>query len=274
MIRLNKIIPFILIINYSFGFSQNLFDENNTFKFADYLFKTRQYTLASEEFERLIQMVPQNSEYKLTLIQSYILNKKYDFAEKRMVDFFSDSLYSLHTPFSSEYLKIKFYQSDLSGAQKYLNSNLNIETNSKVKYQEYIYLLSRNWNRADSFFRAVNGIDSRLGQLAQNGISLHHKVPGLAALMSSIIPGTGKVYSGYWKEGLMSFIFVAANSWQTYRRYDKYGPNNAGVWVFGTLAAGFYLGNIYGSIKSAKRYNKTRNDEIYNRAKGIIFSDI
>jgi tetratricopeptide (TPR) repeat protein len=262
------------MIHFSVNYSQNLFNESNTYKFADYLFKTRQYNLASEEYERLVQMVPSSLDYKLTLIQSYRLNKNYTFAEQRMIDFFNDSLYSLHSPIYSEYLKIKFYQLDLPNAQKYININPNIETTSKLKYQEFIYLLSRDWHKADSFFRASSGLDPRYGQLAQSGLSLHRKIPGLAAIMSTIIPGTGKVYSGYWKDGIMSFIFVAANSWQTYRRYDKYGINNAGVWIFGSLATGFYLGNIYGSIKAAKKYNKTKNDEIYNRAKGIIFSDI
>jgi hypothetical protein len=273
MIRLNK---FFLVLAGFFCslplFSQNLFDEANTFKFTDYLFKTQQYNLASQEFERLVAMVPSNLNYKLSLIQCYRLSNNYSFAEKRFTDFFSDSLFSLPTSLSIEFLKIKLLQEDMTSAQVFINKNSKLGLPDKVYYQECIYLLSRQWNKSDSLFHQYNDLDPRFGIISKEALVMRYKSPFLAATFSTLLPGSGKVYSGYWKDGLIAFIFVAANSWQSYRGFSKYGTENAHGWIFGGLAAGFYLGNIYGSWKSAVRRNKKANDELYKRSKAIIYS--
>jgi len=253
-------------------FSQNLFDEANTFKFSDYLFKSQQYQLASQEYERLVNMVPSDLNYKLSLIQCYRLSTNYVLAEKRFNDFFSDSIYSLPTSLSGEYLKIKLLQEDLPLAQIFLNRNSRLEIPSKNHYQECIFLLSRQWPKSDSLLRHTQGLDARFTTITADALALRYKSPFLAATFSTILPGSGKIYTGYWKDGLIAFIFVAANAWQGYRGFSKYGIENAHGWIFGGLGTGFYLGNIYGSWKSAVRHNKKANDDLYQRSKDIIYS--
>ncbi len=252
-------------------FSQNIFDEANTFKFSDYLYKTQQYSLASQEYERLVMMVPRNVDYKLSLIQCYRLSSNFAFAEKRFVDFFADSLFALPTSISGEYLKIKLLQEDFPVAQNFINKSTNIELSTKLHYQECIYLLSRNWKKSDSLLRQNPDLDPRFSAITADAMAAHYKSPFLAAAFSSIIPGSGKVYTGYWKDGIIALVFVAVNSWQAYRGFSTYGIENTHGWIFGGIATGFYLGNIYGSFKSAKRRNKKVNDELYKRSKAIIY---
>lgn len=273
MILLNKITLVLAGIFCSFQlFSQNLFDEKNTFKFTDYLFKSQQYNLASQEYERLVIMVPSNLNYKLSLIQCYRLGSNYTFAEKRFADFFSDSLFSLPNSISVEYLKIKLLQEDLSSTQNFIKQNTQLELPTKLHYQEYIYLLGRNWTKSDSLLRQNQDLDPRFGVITKEALAIRYKSPFVAATFSTILPGLGKVYTGYWKDGLIAFVFVAANSWQAYRGFSKYGVNNAHGWIFGGIGTGFYLGNIYGSWKSAVKRNKKANDDLYKRSKAIIYS--
>ncbi len=77
------------------------------------------------------------------------------------------------------------------------------------------------------------------------------KSPWLAAVSSGVIPGMGKVYTGEWKDGLYACVIVTAFSWLAYRSVQKASvPYTA---FYGSMALSFYLGNIYGSWKSALR---------------------
>lgn len=254
-------------------FSQDLYNETNSAKFAGYLYQTHQFRLASEEYERLEYMNPGNLEYKLSLIRCYRFLKNYDYAEKRFLMMFQDSIYNLSAPVASEYLKLNLLQGNLTGAQDFLTRASNLGQPLKQKYQEYIYLLGRQWKQSDLFLQQNQGLDPRFRNLTNEALRIKYKSPLLASTFSAVIPGTGKIYSGFWKDGLIALLFVSVNSWQAYRGFTKYGANAPHGWIFGGIATGFYLGNIYGSWKSAQKHNKKANDEIYLRSKNIIYSD-
>ena len=44
-------------------------------------------------------------------------------------------------------------------------------------------------------------------------------------------------------------------TWQSYAGFNKNGIESGYGWVFGTLATGFFIGNIYGSAKAANTRN-------------------
>lgn len=77
------------------------------------------------------------------------------------------------------------------------------------------------------------------------------KSPLLAGLLSTVIPGLGKVYTGYPTDGLLSLISIATFSYASYDGFSSGGSSSTRGWVFGALAGGLYLGNIYGSALSA-----------------------
>jgi len=76
------------------------------------------------------------------------------------------------------------------------------------------------------------------------------KKPWLAAVSSAVVPGLGKVYTGAWKDGVYAFMVVSAFTWFTYQTTAHKGFSPYTV-LYGSLAGTFYLGNIYGSWKSA-----------------------
>ena len=83
--------------------------------------------------------------------------------------------------------------------------------------------------------------------------SLLDKKPWLAALYSGLVPGLGKVYTGEWKDGIYAFAVVSAFSWLTYRFAEKRGLTPY-TFLYGSMALSFYVGNVYGSWKSAVRH--------------------
>ena len=104
-----------------------------------------------------------------------------------------------------------------------------------------------------------------LKAFAETGNALPHKSPFLAGAFSTIIPGSGKFYTGDWKDGIISLVMVSAIAYQAYRGFDRAGVSSVYGWIYGTIAAGFYLGNIYGSVKSAQRYNKRKAENLGKR---------
>lgn len=91
-------------------------------------------------------------------------------------------------------------------------------------------------------------------------INAKEKKPAVAKILS-IIPGAGYLYAGHKGSTAASFI---ANSLLMYATYTSIKSENYGVaGIMGFLSVSFYIGNITGAGRSAKRYNeKTRNNII------------
>lgn len=271
MIRLSNFLIILFFIAVRVN-GQDLFNEENTSRFADYLFKTQQFNLAAQEYERLVFLAPKNSGYKLSLVQSYRYAGDLTSAQNRLTLFCGDSLYRINQLFGTEYLKIALIQNNMSNAQYFIKHNSKLDENVKQHYQTCIYLMESKWIKADSVIRKYPGIDPTLVKLTDKAMHLKSKSPFLAASLSTVLPGSGKVYCGYWKDGLISLLFVGANAWQAYRGYTKIGPRSAHFYIFGGLTLGFYLGNIYGSQKAAKRHNRIANDKIHHESENCILS--
>ena len=95
----------------------------------------------------------------------------------------------------------------------------------------------------------------------------------MAAGFSAIIPGTGKFYTRNWSDGLFSMLFIAGNAWQAYRGFNAHGIKSGYGWAFASLSASFYIGNIIGGAKAAKRYNKNKRNEVDNQVFEFVRSD-
>ena len=94
----------------------------------------------------------------------------------------------------------------------------------------------------------------------------------MAASISAIVPGGGKVYCGHWIDAIYSFLFVTTSAWLTYKSYQKNGFSFNSV-LIGSFALSFHSANIYGSVKSAKRYNQKINQSFRSEADDILLND-
>lgn len=85
--------------------------------------------------------------------------------------------------------------------------------------------------------------------------SIGHKSKLLAGLLSTVVPGSGKVYCDRTMDGIYSLIIVGLSLWQAYDGFADNGTSSGKGWILGALGTGFYLGNIYGSVIAADQYN-------------------
>jgi tetratricopeptide (TPR) repeat protein len=88
---------------------------------------------------------------------------------------------------------------------------------------------------------------------------LRYKSPTLAGLLS-IIPGAGYIYTGHTTTAATSFILTGLLGYGTYTSFKN---SNYGIGVLtGLFSTAFYIGNISGGAKSAKRYNESEKNKL------------
>lgn len=120
-------------------------------------------------------------------------------------------------------------------------------------------------------FNGNSNIPPGWGDLWADRKKWHPKHPGIAAMGSALIPGLGKVYTRDYKDAAMSFLYISLSAYQVYRGLEK----KNGQWapysiIFAGIGSVFYLGNIYGSYKSALRFNANSKKEFKHRAEKIF----
>jgi len=87
------------------------------------------------------------------------------------------------------------------------------------------------------------------------------KRPFVAAALSAVVPGAGKIYAGKTGEGVASLLAVGSLAAITAEQWKKNGPKDWRTILSGSLCAAFYLGNIYGSWISVEIHRQEVQDE-------------
>lgn len=273
MTLLNKIILFLAITFFSAGLkAQNFYDEEHSAKFAEYLFQSQQFDLAAQEYERLVFSNSNKINYQLNLLKSYRKSGNYPIASKRFQDLYKDSAWFAPEPIAQEYIHLLMLENNLPQAWQFNSMNKNIPGVQQQLNLLQLSLLSKNWKQADSISNLIQNLDPEYKSLLTDASQMKKRYPGVALTFSMIVPGTGKIYSGYWKDGIISLLFVAATGWQSYRGFSKKGSESVSGWIWGSISTGFYLGNLYGSFKAAKRFNNRQNELLHKRAESYIYS--
>jgi hypothetical protein len=254
---------------------ENLLDFKNSLKFARYLSASGQYTLASEEFERLNFLWPGDTMVILELVQNYRLSNQ---CEKIIPSFGllskEDRIFKL-PEFSHEFLRFAL-RCSYTGPQ-YFNVASHLSPRENAFYISSYYWVNGKFDSLFSFDKKNRELLTQnyleLHNLTIEFENIHYKKPGLALLMSMIIPGSGKAYSKNWSDALVSLIFVGTNTYASYRAFSKKGVKSVNGWIFGGLAISFYSANLWGSFKAAKKYNTDLNLQYRKNAENIIYSN-
>ena len=99
---------------------------------------------------------------------------------------------------------------------------------------------------------ALNPDYEKLNELCQ---SYKLKSPGLALLFSTVIPGSGKWYTGSFGAFVSSFLTIGTFAAGTVVTGIQTDWKSWQPYVFGACGAVLYIAELYGSYQSAKRYN-------------------
>ncbi len=239
--------------------AQQKFDFNspvNIKLFADHLFCERDYLRAAEEYNRLtgnyrIDTVSFKTGLCYYNIGNLIESKKY-FNEISIESiFYNDAVFQNY--------RIAFLENPGGFYSVYQYDQYLLNTG---KFQKNIYklamissLLNDNLNVSKEEFFHPFSIEEKdqLEKYFEWKNNPPNKSPVFAGILSTIIPGSGKIYTEEYGDGIVAFLTTGL---LTFLAYDNFKANHdTRGWIFSSLAGFFYAGNIYGSIASAQIYN-------------------
>jgi tetratricopeptide (TPR) repeat protein len=268
------ILLFFLIISFRSEAQEDLYDAENSKKFANFLYMSSEYSLAAEEYERVLFFSPDDEDVKINLLKSYRYSGQYKKGLMRI-----DELFPLKTNISNdvfmEYSRFLLTNNLIEESKKLTLIVNNVDQEYKDIVDVACCLYEYDWEEADRKMSSVlktNEYYLPFSALISQGKEIKYKSPALSGALSAVVPGLGKVYSGYWKDGLIAFLFTSVSSWQSYRGFKKDGIKSPYGWIYGFMSVGFYVGNIYGSVKAANKYNYTKNHIISHEIEEIFIN--
>lgn len=131
-------------------------------------------------------------------------------------------------------------------------------------------LIHKNHNKFDSIILQIDttifitkSLISTLSKWSEKR-NLKNKNKFLAASLSAIIPGLGKVYVGKKFDGLNTFLTHIPLALIMYESYYVAGFNSSRFITFSTIASLFYIGNIITSYHNVNIERKEVNNERKN----------
>jgi len=267
-----------LVFSIFFGFvanAQNLFDAENSKKFARYLFSTQQYKLAATEYERILNSNQSDAVIYENLLETYrlgnICENSFQILNALNINYLIKT-----KSVANEYLKLSLTCNCCFSQSLFTKALTSVNYNSQLFYKLSYYLFTEKQDSLSKItyhnYEALKNNYPVILSDIEKLETFKRKSPVLAASMSAILPGSGKAYSGYWGDAIMSFVFVSTNAWLSYRGFNKNNVKSTSGWIFGSISLGFYLGNIWGSSRTAKTYNRIEYEKLYNEAKNNIYN--
>lgn len=221
--------------------------------FADYLFCQKDYLRASDEYRLWLNNSANDTvEFKSGLSLQY--NGDYSEALTRFFSIPYGSAY--YTESRKEYARTLFLRKDYGSLHGYfLRSDPSKDFYPFVsRLNNIAYFYTDNLPPEGDFISVFppeqTGDIKRFYEWKNDP---PYKSPLLAGILSTIVPGLGKVYTENYSDGVFAALLTGLFGYIAYT--DFKADHNVRGWIFTGVAAFFYTGNIYGSAASAQIYN-------------------
>ena len=254
---------FIISLFSSLIFSQQIdFNSPQNIKlFADYLFCDKDYLRAINEYEKYLSVVDDDSVHFKVAIGYSAINDQSNTYKKFSSIKISSSFYELSR---IEILKSLYLQNIDSSYFLYADLIINSQSpfsNNAFRLKNTSLLLIKNDLPEKKIFLLPfeNEEKNNLSNLYDLKNNPQYKSELWAGVLSAIIPGAGKIYTQEYGDGITAFILTGLFAYLAYTNFEHDHPTRA--WIFTAIGAGFYAGNIYGSVASAQIFNARVNFE-------------
>ena len=251
----------------------------NVRKFADSLYEQGDYLRAAGEYQRYLFFVSEEGVDSAQIRYRIALCYRFAGQTEQAIQNF-EMLLRMHP--EGRFVSLVYYQigatyfltDQFERSARFLRETLPRITDIRqhAEAQQLIglsYLMQKQWSEADGVFKTLQAsnvvsISQRATvyhSFAEDGAHLPSRSPFLAGVLSTVVPGAGRLYTGRVGDALTSLIIVSLTGWQAYDGFRRDGLSSAKGWTLGTLSGIFYVGNIYGSVISARVYNHHVADE-------------
>ncbi|MFH1196755.1 MAG: hypothetical protein V1720_13720 [bacterium] len=235
--------------------SLDLFSISNRRIFADYLFSSKDYLRAVDEYRAVLKQQDDDSlKFKIGL--GFYEMGEYAQAADYYKSLFFNPVFTEEAEFG--YYKCYFFSNDFEYFRSIIDTKyfFPFEHESEINKLKYISQLIEESSLPDSseFASAFSGNIQRDMLIFYSRKKYPDtKNPITAAILSAIIPGSGKIYTGDIGDGITALLSTGVCG---FLAYDNFQANHDfRGWLFTGLTAFFYAGNIYGSAASAHLHN-------------------
>ena len=249
------------------------YQPENLRKFADYLYAQGDYLRAAGEYQRYLfsqstTLENDRNDILRRIVESYRLGGQSD----RAVQFLETLL---QTQPNSNLARYELGATYFSIGQHDKSRRFLKESHDLFQRGEYHWksqmligmntLMQKRWERAVQHFDQfdLSGLPETVGQrtsiykrYAEDGKELPSKSPLLAGFLSTVLPGSGRIYVGRSNDALLTVFLLGVLGWAAYDGFAENGVSSRKGWTFGALGGIFYLGNIYGSVVAAQTHNR------------------
>ena len=267
-------IAFSLIIIRSW----NLNAQDVALEFANSFFESGNYDEAITEYKRFIFFTPAHelaSEAHFKIGLAHRNKRKWSEAtnalKRSIVTTSNDSIrYARRISIGI----VLIAQGNYSGAEfellrvSYFSSNASLKRKAKL-YLGICYLYTFDWDKAkeafNQYFGNLNSPDARdLDSLIALSENLKYKSPSKAKWLSTIIPGSGHIYVGDWRNGINA---LAINSLMGYFLVNALLDRRVAdvLLTHLTLFERYYRGNISNAKTAATLKNEQLNRALAKR---------
>lgn len=246
-------------------------DSKMQYEYALDLFESEDYETATVEFKRFLYFFPEDEKRKTAELNVGICLyhlKKYQEASKQFNQIIETGEDEKTVQKAVLYQSRTFMMLGNPGyAQVVLHNHLKLTDDAEIKDRIYLELAqiklfeakNSSGARTDEalalaaqYLEQISSPDSDRISRARNAPQKNPKAAGILA----VVPGAGFLYCERFHDAFITFLLNAGLMWAAYEAWDNDNRPLAGV--IGFVESGFYAGNIYGSVSSAHKYNRSQ----------------
>lgn len=222
----------------------------NIKKFGDFLFCERDYLRSIGEYNKFLEVYPDDTlEFKIGL--ALLRMRKYDDAAEYFMRTKKTS--SFYNESESEYYKALMQSGKFDRLREEYKKSSGSEEVLRLNHLSYLYSSDIPVPQ-EEFLKHFPGYAKEIIK----SLYIWKKDPPLkseltAVLLSAILPGAGKFYIREYGDGIAAFAATVLFGYLSYNNFNA-GHKFRG-WIFAGISAFFYAGNIYGSAAGVPVYN-------------------
>jgi tetratricopeptide (TPR) repeat protein len=238
--------------------------------FALKLFHAGQYRRAAEEYQRFAFFFPQDGRRReatlnagiaflkagdpataLAQLSTLTVGPLLDAAAKEAYFLSADSLLQMNAPTQA-----------ILQLHNLIALSDEIGLRDRAHYRlTWIHIGQHDWSAAQRELGRIENriaypVDRLLSALRTSG-EIPSKNPIFAGALS-ILPGAGQLYSERYQDALIAFIVNVGLAWAAVESFQHEQYALGGI-ITG-VSFGFYLGNIYGAVTGAHKYNQAQRE--------------
>lgn len=259
-------------------------------EYADWLFSEQDYFRAISEYKKLFfytEDIDTKNECLLKISKCYLKSNKFKSSIKYSSILLNQpnlSVQQINT--ANIFIGLSYYGLKLfSMAEDYFKKAENSDTTGFSLF--YLALIDAEKSKyKEASFKYLNvyqnypnsklaGLSKQLSSDLLEGYKIKTKNSYLAALLSTIIPGSGQIYCNHYYDGLQAFLYVTAFAFATYASYrydDKFSDNYVNTYLAISITSLFHIGNIIGAQRTASYYNLKHRQNFLNQIREKAFS--